>query len=153
LNYQMPPAAAAGPARVVITAGGTSVTGTVNIAATYPNLFKLTADNLAAAQIVRVRNGQQSVEEIARADSSGQFVAVPVAVGSDQVFLVLYGTGIGTAATATLNGADAAVSYSGPQGAYPGLDQVNLLIPASLAGKGRVSVTVTAAGKPSNIVY
>jgi uncharacterized protein (TIGR03437 family) len=70
------------------------------------------------------------------------------------VYLILYGTGIGTAAvTATIGGQIANVVYSGPQGTYPGLDQVNLLIPPSLAGKGQVNVVVTAANKPSNPVY
>jgi uncharacterized protein (TIGR03437 family) len=55
--------------------------------------------------------------------------------------------------TATIGGVNATVTYSGPQGTYPGLDQVNLLIPASLAGKGRLNVVLTAAGKPSNPVY
>ena len=38
-------------------------------------------------------------------------------------------------------------------GYFSGLDQVDLLIPPALAGKGRASVVVTAAGKPSNPVY
>lgn len=66
-------------------------------------------------------------------------------------FLTLYGTGIGTASvTATIGGVNATVSYSGPQGTYPGLDQVNLLIPAGV--KGKATVVVTAAGRPSNPV-
>ena len=73
---------------------------------------------------------------------------------SGSTYLVLYGTGIGSAAvSATIGGVSANVTYSGPQGTYPGLDQVNLLIPASLAGKGQAPVVVTAAGKPSNPVY
>ncbi len=38
----------------------------------------------------------------------------------------------------------------GAQGSYSGLDQYNILIPSSLAGKGQVDVVVTAGGKPSN---
>ncbi len=45
------------------------------------------------------------------------------------------------------------VEYAGPQGAYAGLDQVNLLIPAGLAGAGKVNVIVTANNKPANPVY
>ena len=55
--------------------------------------------------------------------------------------------------TATIGGVNATVQYSGAQGTYPGMDQVNLLIPASTAGKGKVDVVVTAGGKPSNPVY
>lgn len=51
VNYRVPVSAAAGIGKVVITAGGAPVSGTVNIVATYPGVFKQTADGLAAAQI------------------------------------------------------------------------------------------------------
>lgn len=43
------------------------------------------------------------------------------------------------------------MAYAGPQGTFPGLDQVNLLIPSSMAG--RTYVVITAAGRTSNPVY
>jgi uncharacterized protein (TIGR03437 family) len=117
VNYQLPAISATGLGRVTITAGGTAVSGTVNIVATYPGLFN-------AAQILTIDGNS---------------------------YLILYGTGIGTsAATATIGGVNATVLYSGPQGTYPGLDQVNLLIPSGRAGKSRVDVILTAAGKPSS---
>jgi uncharacterized protein (TIGR03437 family) len=45
------------------------------------------------------------------------------------------------------------VQYSGAEGVYPGLDQVNILLPSGLSGTGKVTVQVTAAGKPSNTVF
>jgi len=42
--------------------------------------------------------------------------------------------------------------YAGAQGVYPGLDQVNVLLPATLKGKGTVNVTVTVDGSVSNAV-
>jgi len=144
VNYQMPTSAAAGLGKVTITAGGTSVTGTVNIAATYPGIFKATSDGLAAAQTLTLSGSTSTYGS----------TATPVSLTNGPVYLILYGTGIGMATvTATIGGVNATVAYSGPQGTYPGLDQVNLLIPASLAGKGQVSVVVIAAGKPSNPVY
>jgi len=85
LNYRVPPTAAAGLAKVTITAAGTAVTGNITVAATYPGLFRQTADGLAAGQIVRVHNGVQSFEPL----GSGA-----VTLGSDQVYVVLYGTGL-----------------------------------------------------------
>ena len=140
VNYRVPVSAAAGIGKVTITAGGASVSGTVNIVPVYPGIFKQTADGLAAAQIY---NGSYQT-----------VTAAPVSVANGATYLILYGTGIGTAAaTATMNGVNAAVQYSGPEGVYPGLDQLNILIPASLAGAGKVSVIVTAGGKASNPVY
>jgi len=144
VNYQMPASAAAGAGKVTITSGGVAVTGTVNIAATYPGIFKANAAGLAAAQTTTVI-GSTQIQGTA---------STPISLAAGPVYLILYGTGIGNASvTATIGGANATVQYSGPQGTYPGLDQVNLLIPPSLAGKGQVTVALTAAGKPANPVY
>ncbi len=154
LNYQMPSTVATGVGKVTITSGGTSVAGTVNIVATYPGLFRAGTDGLAAAQTVTVNGSSQVIQAASTVNSAGAAVATPINVTSGTVYLVLYGTGIGNApVTATIAGASATVAYSGPQGQFPGVDQVNLLLPASLAGAGKVNVVVTAAGKPSSPVY
>ncbi len=116
INYVVPSGTAAGAATVTVTVGSSSVTGGLNVVATYPNLF-------AASQTI----------------------------GS---YLVLYGSGIGsaTSATATVGGVSTTVAYAGAQGTYPGLDQYNVAIPASLVGKGAVDVVVTVAGLPSNTI-
>ncbi|MEO8100805.1 MAG: YHYH protein [Acidobacteriota bacterium] len=128
INYRLPPNTAAGFGSVTISAGGAQSSGNINVAAVYPNLFLQAADGLAAAYTVTS--------------------------GSD-TYLVLAATGLGstTSATATIGGVDAAVSYAGPQGFWPGLDQLNILIPRALAGRGKVDVVVTAGGKISNTAY
>jgi uncharacterized protein (TIGR03437 family) len=52
----------------------------------------------------------------------------------------------------TIGGVKATVLFAGPQGGSPGLDQVNILIPASLAGKGNVNVQLIADGVAANPV-
>jgi uncharacterized protein (TIGR03437 family) len=42
--------------------------------------------------------------------------------------------------------------FAGPQGAYTGLDQVNVQLPRSLAGRGDVDILLTVDGKLANIV-
>jgi uncharacterized protein (TIGR03437 family) len=44
------------------------------------------------------------------------------------------------------------VDYVGPQPDTPGLDQLNVKLPRSLAGVGEVDVVLTVDGKPSNTV-
>lgn len=154
INYRVPISAAAGIGRVTVTAGGVSVSGNVNVVGTYPGMFKIGSDNLAAAYVQRVRGNTQTVENVYQTGPGGTVLPATVTLGSDQVYLVLYGSGIGVASvTATIGGVSATRQYSGAQGEYPGLDQVNLLIPASLAGKGKVEVVVTADGKAANPVY
>jgi uncharacterized protein (TIGR03437 family) len=147
INYQLPPESATGFATVTISANGTQSSANINIAVVYPNLFSQSSDGLAAGHVVRSIGGVVSTGD----------VSSPIDLGSsgDAVYLVLAATGLGNAASATasIGGQDAEVVYAGPQGAWPGLDQVNVLIPHSLAGSGKVEVVLTAAGKVSNPVY
>jgi uncharacterized protein (TIGR03437 family) len=83
--------------------------------------------------------------------AGGQVVHDPA---SDQVFLVLYGTGIrhcgsDASVTATVNGVSVPVQAA-VQGTYPGLDQVNLQLPQGLAGT--VEVAITVEGRAANVV-
>jgi len=144
VNFVVPVGTAIGAATVTTTAGGSTTTGGLNVVTSYPNLFEANTSGLAAAYALNPQTGAIA------ADSQ------PISAGSAAapVYLVLFGSGLGsaTSATATIGGINATVSYAGTPGAYPGLDQYNILIPPSLAGKGQVDVIVTVAGLPSNTV-
>jgi len=88
----------------------------------------------------------------------GTCVAVPVSLGDpgDYLVLSLYGTGMrNVGATpnvhATIGGITAQVTYVGPQG-YQALDQVNITVPAALAGAGEVPIVLTVDGQTANTV-
>ena len=51
---------------------------------------------------------------------------------------------------AYIGGAKATVQYVGAQGSFDGLDQMNILLPRSVAGKGKVDLLVTIDGKAAN---
>ena len=105
-------------------------------------------------------DNSQSYEPVAALDAAqGRFVSVPIDLGpeSDQVFLLLYGTGLRgrsalSAVSARVGGVDAPVLYAGPQNDFQGLDQINLRLPRSLAGRGEVEIVLTADGQTSNAV-
>lgn len=153
INFRIPTGLATGAGSVSISSGGNTIPSKIDIQPVYPNLFMLNAAGLAAATTIRVHNGQNT-NELPYQIVNGSFAANPVALNGDQIYLVLYGSGLGNSATATatIGGVNATVAYSGPQSTYAGLDQYNILIPASLAGAGSVNVIVTAGGKPSNAV-
>ena len=152
LNFVVPAGTASGVATVTVTVGSSSVAGSLNVVASYPNLFSLNSGGLAAAY-VQYQNGQTSN---VYQTQNGVVVPQPVSAGtaSNAAYLILAGSGIGAASqvTATIGGVNATVIYAGAQGTYPGLDQYNILIPPSLAGKGQVDVILTVAGLPSNTV-
>jgi uncharacterized protein (TIGR03437 family) len=86
-------------------------------------------------------------------------VAVPVDVSNpnEEVYLVIYGTGIrfhsGLAGvTVNVGGQQIAVLYAGAQGGYVGLDQLNLRLPRELVGRGEVDLELLVDGRPANTV-
>ena len=60
-------------------------------------------------------------------------------------------TGVQTCALPiSAGGVNAVVEYAGSQNEFPGLDQVNVVLPRAVAGKGSVEIVVTVEGKASN---
>jgi len=80
--------------------------------------------------------------------------SIDLGASSDQVFLILYGTAIrhGKNVAATIGPMNAMVTFAGAQGSFTGLDQVNVLIPSALRGKGQQVVTLTVDGQTANMV-
>ncbi len=164
VNYQIPPRAALGQARIRITnANGQTSTGWMQINQVAPGLFSANASGsgVAAAAVVRVTaDNQQRFESAVRYDLlQNRFVAVPIDLGpeNEQVFLVLFGTGIRNRASlssvsAKVAGEPVEVLYAGEQGGFVGLDQINLRLPRSLIGRGEVDVVLTVNGRSTNPV-
>ena len=88
--------------------------------------------------------------------ANGDPVPIDLGAATDQLFLILYGTGLRGAmnsATATVGGL--AVPVAGPVALdqFVGLDQANLgPLPRTLIGRGQVEVKFTVDGKPANTV-
>jgi uncharacterized protein (TIGR03437 family) len=153
-NLVIPPATAPGIATITVTAPGSrppAVQVQLNVGLVAPGLFTTTSDGkgVPAAQLLRVRpDGSSATETVTEAG---------IRIGADTVYLLLYGTGIRNASslagvTCTIGGQPAAVSYAGAQSQSPGLDQVNVQVPASLAGQGDVSLTLSVDGQAANPV-
>ena len=166
INYLLPADLAEGVARVAVTSsnignGKTSI-GLIDVAPFAPSLFTANADGkgLAAAVLLRVRaDGSQSYEPVVRFDSAlNRFVAAPIEFGetNDQLFLLLYGTGLrhhkGGAVSAKLGGVNSAVQFVGTVNGFAGLDQVNLELPRSLSGRGEIELELTIDGRTANMV-
>jgi uncharacterized protein (TIGR03437 family) len=158
IDFEVPAGVAIGAATITITngAGAQSVAKTT-IAAVAPGVFTLNASNLAAAIAIRVgADGTQTVEQVYSVNASGAVVAAHINMGSatDQVVLSIFATGLRaagtTGVTVTVGGVPVTVQYAGAQGSYDGLDQVNVILPPSLAGKGSVTIQLTANGAAAN---
>jgi uncharacterized protein (TIGR03437 family) len=101
-------------------------------------------DGLAAANAVRI-SGDARVPVPVTACAGPICSSVPIDLSGAPVYLSLYGTGFALAGTSlstcSIAGQTLAVSYAGPQIQIAGLDQINVLLPQSLAGSGNTSVS------------
>ena len=164
VNYQIPVGTATGTAMAAVSVDGLLVsTGALNVGSVAPSLFSANSSGqgIAAAVLLRVKPGnQQSFEPIAEFNAAqNKFVAKPIDLGpeTDQVFLVLFGTGVRgrsllSAVTAQVGGLSISPQFAGPQGTLVGVDQINLPLARSLKGRGEVQIELTVDGKTANTV-
>ncbi len=164
VNFLIPVGTAAGAASLTLMSNdGSTAAGTAQIAGVAPSLFSANASGqgVAAAVALRIRaNGEQITEPIAQWDpAQNRFVAVPIdlSVENEQVFLILFGTGLRyrtslSSVNAKIGGTEAPVLFAGAQNDFVGLDQVNLGVSRSLAGRGEVDIILMVDGKAANTV-
>jgi uncharacterized protein (TIGR03437 family) len=161
VNYIVPAAVALGDATVSVTRDGNVVAaGPLTIDSVAPSVFVFNSAGLVAGSGLRVSGRSQTPFEIYQIDPATQaVVAAPIDLGGteDQVYLILYATGIrhvssSSKVTATVGGAAAQVAYAGPQGGFVGLDQINLVLSQSLRGKGSVPIAISVDGQAANVV-
>lgn len=155
INYLIPSNVAHGIAKLEIVQAENTVVarGAVSVNAVWPGLFTMGQNGrgLVAADVVRVKaNGAQIVESIQS--------PIDLSIASDRVYLQLYGTGLRgrtglNAIKLTLGGTPLAIEYAGAQPQFFGLDQINALVPRSLAGRNRtLDLVLYVDGWAANVV-
>jgi uncharacterized protein (TIGR03437 family) len=163
INFLVPGGLAAGQATLTVSnSAGASKPYPIMLGTVAPGLF--TADfsgqgAVAAQALVVAADGTRSFAPAAQCTGTPATcttVAIPLAPGT-QVFLVLYGTGIKgrsslNAVSVVMGGAAGSVTYAGVQGDFPGLDQIDVQVPASLAGMGEVDLKLTVDTLAANTV-
>jgi uncharacterized protein (TIGR03437 family) len=163
INFVVPAGTAVGPASVSAANGASSYVSLLNIATVAPGLFAANGNGAGAAAaqaVVAAVDGTQTAQPVFQCGATaGSCVTVPLTAAppGGKLVLILYGTGIRgrsalSAVTCNIGGVSVAVDYAGPQPQYDGLDQVNVTIPASLAGRGEVDLYLQADSQTSNIV-
>jgi uncharacterized protein (TIGR03437 family) len=163
VNFLVPSNTTSGTATVRVRRENNVVAaGTVNIERFSPGLFAANGDGqgVAAAQIVRVTGNQIRYETVVRFNNqTSRFEAEPIDLGSgqDELYLVLYGTGIRglssqSAATVTVRGVPLSVLYAGRNNDFFGLDQINVgPIPRTI-GSGPAEIRFQADNRTANLL-
>ncbi len=147
VNFLVPAGALTGNAVVEILSGDNTLSrGAVNLASAAPSLFTSNASGSGAPAAVATKDG---VNFVAVGNRDGS----PNALDAGD-FLVLFGTGMRRASAAaikiTVGGKDAPVLFSGAQGGFAGLDQINTQLPTGVSGV--VDVVISINGRTANTV-
>jgi uncharacterized protein (TIGR03437 family) len=151
INLLIPAGTAIGPATLGLKRGTIAVLSLpLTVTRVAPGIFTASADGhgAAAAQLIRVHaDGTQTTES----------TQTGIKIGAEPVYLILYTTGLRNRSdaanvTCTIGGITLPADYAAAQPGYPGLDQVNILLPAKLAGAGVVDVVLTVDGINANTV-
>jgi uncharacterized protein (TIGR03437 family) len=159
INFVVPEQSKTGSVTIQVSRGGQSLFADASIETVAPSIF--TADGSASgpplASLVTVHaDGSQDSQPVYEC-SGGSCRSVELQViGGETNVLVLYASGIRNAPRESVTARAASIAlpveYIGPQGAFAGLDQINLAVPAELAGRGAVTLEISAAGKSANPV-
>lgn len=153
VNYLVPAGSAPGIATVTI--GKSS--GSAQIDSVGTGLYSVNGTIAAATAALYAPDGTITPVNVFQCNPA--CTSVPMSVGNAGAVLVvtLYGTGFRNVASAanaslTIGGVQAQILYLGAQPTYPGLDQVNMVVPRSLAGAGEVPTVLTVNGQTANAV-
>ncbi len=158
VNFLIPPGTASGSATITVKApGGRSLSGPAQITSIAPGFFSV-GNSIAAGYAIQVGPGNvQTTVITVISQPAGGYAPVPIDVSSGDVYLILFGTGFDAVSAAgvsvKIEGVDVPVTFAGPQGAFAGLDQVNVLLPSALAHSGLVGIVPTINGITANTVY
>jgi len=163
INFVIPEGTSSGPAALTITAGDGAVsTGTFDVAPVSPAFFTSNSNGIGvpAGSAYRYRAGVLISEEAIATWDGAKYVTRPIDLGpdTDQIFLVLYGTGFRfntglSAIQSSLAGKPITTAYAGSQGFFVGEDQVNLgPLARTLSSAGVSNLSLIVDGKPANVV-
>ena len=151
VNFQVPENIVPGQAVVIVrNNNGVIARSLINVGNTGPGVFTRLANGKGApAAVASNDNGQTYSILMSNADGT----PVEIQAGNIAVF---FGTGFrflsNRPITATAGGVNLATDMAGAQGSIIGLDQINLIIPESLRGKGEMDLVFTIDGKATNPV-
>jgi uncharacterized protein (TIGR03437 family) len=154
INFQVPPGLPAG--RYVISVGGATSEVIVNNVS--PGIFTVNENGTGvpfAAVIGKTAQGPDLAFSPYQCGASGCMeTAIALPNNLTELLIVLYGTGINGArsVSASFGSIGSQVVYFGAVNVYPGLDQVNVVVPNPGSLTGHQMLTLIVDGIPSNTV-
>jgi uncharacterized protein (TIGR03437 family) len=151
INYLIPDQVAPGTAQLIVNNGAGGVSqGQLQITASSPAIFTTTYSGRGLAVALTTFDGVH-YESVVNPDGTARGVNAGAVWRPN--YLTMFGTGLRGASNlrVRIGGVEVTPMYVGAQGAFAGLDQVNLMIPPN-AFSGMTDISLTADGRASNTV-
>ncbi len=140
INFVIPASVPPGTSPVIVNNGGQHVNASVSIGPG-PGVFSLNGMGMGEGAMLHSWTWQAGPFSVT---TGGQ--ATPISI-------FMTGLDLGVEPVVTIGGVPATVTWFGNVPGYPGLEQINILLSGSMAGAGRVPVTVTSNGQTSNVTF
>lgn len=159
INFEIPPGTLPGTARlVVIASDGTVSQSQITVAPVAPGIFTV-GGTVTSPPAGVATSDQVNFVLLNNADGTPR----PLDTGT---YVSLFGTGFrfasnsdfnlqngsAEALTITLGGTAVTALFSGAQGQFVGLDQINFQVPVALGGRGNADLVITVSGRTANTV-
>jgi uncharacterized protein (TIGR03437 family) len=162
-NVYIPGQVSNGLARIrLFSSDSLFFTGEVNVSTVAPGVFSAngTGSGPAAALALRIKQDGTTIYEPVVRLTPGGFALLPVDLGpeTDQIFLVLFGTGVRRRSglenvSVDVGGIRLGTIFAGKVEGFVALDQINTVqLPRSLAGRGEVDVILRVDAQSANTV-
>ncbi len=141
INFILPSGGGTGQATVEVNNGSQMMTGMVTAGVAGPGIFSLNAMGMGEGAML---NG-----------ATWQMGPFSTTTSGQPTYVAIYATGLdlSTKPTVTVGGMRVDVMWSGNAPGYVGLQQINIALPAGMAGVGRAPVMVTSSGQASNVTF
>jgi uncharacterized protein (TIGR03437 family) len=141
INFIMPTGVGPGQATVTVNNGSQMMTGTVTAGVAGPGMFAL--------------NGMGMGEGAMLNGTMWQMGPFSTTTNGQPTYVAIYMTGLdlSTKPGVTIGGVPVDVMWFGNAPGYAGLQQINITLPAGMAGVGRAPVMVTSNGQNSNVTF
>ncbi len=141
MNFVVPQNMGSGTARVVINNGAQMLTSSMMIGPAGPGVFSLNGMGMGNGAMLMGTTWQMGPFSTS---TNGR--PTPVS-------LFMTGMDLSVKPVVIIAGTPVEVTFYGNAPGYPGLQQINMTLPASMAGTGRVPVMVTSNGQTSNVTF
>ena len=141
INFIVPQNMGPGTASVVVNNGSQVVNGSMTIGQAGPGIFTMNGMGVGEGAMLNGMMWQPGPFSIT---TNGQ--TTPIA-------MYVTGLDLSSMPTVSIGGMPADVMWYGNAPGYVGLQQINVSLPAGVAGTGRVPCTVTSNGQTSNVTF